>query len=60
MEIADWKAKYDPFYDYMELDIKYTCPKCGQRSSYFTAQRFNPSYRLHSSPFDRVENEPYG
>ena len=58
MVITHWKAKYDPFWDYMDLEMKYLCPKCGQKSFLESHQRFNPSFRLHSSPFNRPENDP--
>jgi predicted RNA-binding Zn-ribbon protein involved in translation (DUF1610 family) len=59
MIMTHWEAKYESFYDYMELIIKYLCPKCGQKYVVTSSQRFNPSYRLHSNPFNRPENEPY-
>lgn len=59
MKVTHLSVKYEAYWDYMEVDTKYFCPKCGEVSTSKLSQRFSPSYRLHSDPVDRIENEPF-
>lgn len=59
MKVTYLSVKYEAYWDYMEVDTKYFCPKCGEVSTSKLHQRFSPSYRLHSNPSDRPENEPF-
>jgi len=59
MKVTYLSVQYEAYWDYMEIYTKYFCPKCSEVYNVRLSQRFSPSYRLHSNPSDRPENDPF-